>query len=69
MPRKRRVCGYGGFCLRRPGHTGAHTASAAAGTHDWDRDRDHEVQADTTLRALDFPTPEWADLLDEDESA
>jgi hypothetical protein len=66
-------CGHGGYCVRAPGHAGAHTACPSARTLEWDRDREaiveRHVQAAATLLALDFPTPAWADLLDDDEGA
>lgn len=66
------LCGYGGYCVRRPGHAGAHTACPSACTLDWDHDREaiaeKHIEAATTLLALDFQTPKWADLLDDGEA-
>lgn len=53
-------------CVRRAGHKGACTACPSAATLDWDN---HKAQAEVdveTLAALDFETPRWADLLDDD---
>lgn len=62
------LCGHGGFCTRVRGHTGAHTRSPFPGTAEWDRVRgEGAVDAAVTLLLLDFPTPPWADLIDEDE--
>ena len=57
------LCGHGGFCTRARGHCGAHTRSPFPATAAWDRDRD--VDRTLTLILLDFPTPPWADLLDD----
>jgi hypothetical protein len=63
-------CDHGGYCVRALGHAGCHTAAPSARTLDWDRDgreasaRRH-IEAAVTLFALDFPTPPWADLLDD----
>jgi len=62
------ICNHGGYCLRRLGHKGAHTAAPAACTLDWDdhyQERRNEREREAkVLMDLDFPTPPWADLLD-----
>lgn len=54
-------CGHDGYCLRPAGHTGAHTRTPMPST----RDYDHREQAEVVLAGLDWPAPEWADLLDD----
>jgi hypothetical protein len=53
-------------CVRILGHTGAHTAAPSRATLDWDHKQAERRYNDTTLRNLDFPTPWYADLNDED---
>jgi hypothetical protein len=54
------LCGFGCFCSRAIGHTGAHTASPPPSTRRWDE----QQHAREILRHLDFETPAYADLLD-----
>lgn len=49
-------------CVRRAGHAGACTACPSSATLDWD---EREVRAEI-LAGLDFETPWYADLRDED---
>jgi hypothetical protein len=66
------VCGHGGYCQRIPGHAGVHTARPTPLANGWDRNREEIAQAHidaaVTLLALDFPSPWYADLLDEEAS-
>jgi hypothetical protein len=61
-------CNWGGWCVRKTGHCGAHTASPPITTREWDERREEIIErhiaAAVTLIELDFPTPPWADLLD-----
>lgn len=59
-------------CVRRHGHKGACTAAPSAATLDWDDHKDaitvrreHEAKV---LEYLDFPSPYWADLNDEEDA-
>ena len=58
-------------CVRKPGHKGACTAAPSAATLDWDEHRteveERHIAAAVALLELDFETPEWADLLDDEE--
>lgn len=62
-------CNHGGYCVRKLGHAGVHTAAPSVATLDWDHDREaaerRHIEAAVTLEALDFETPSWADLLDD----
>lgn len=53
------------------GHAGCHTAAPSAATLDWDHDRKvvetQHIDTAVTLLMLDFETPWYADLRDEDE--
>jgi hypothetical protein len=59
------ICNHGGYCTRTLQHRGMHTATPNPGTHAWD----HEHNVNQALALLDFPTPHWADLNDEDPHA
>jgi hypothetical protein len=48
------------------GHKGAHTAAPSGRTLDWDVHQAEKRAALETLKALDFETPAWADLNDEE---
>lgn len=56
-------------CVRRAGHAGACTACPSSATLDWDLYRSSLERNAEMLRELDFPTPRWADLLDDEEAA
>jgi hypothetical protein len=60
-------------CVRMPGHQGCCTVAPSAATLDWDRNREtiaeRHIAAAVDLLALDFPTPDFADLLDDEEDA
>jgi len=66
---KHETCDRTENCMRRKGHKGLCTANPSSATLDWDdknaEPTEDEIHAATTLLALDLPTPEWADLLDE----
>jgi hypothetical protein len=53
------LCGYGGYCVRIPGHLGAHTPNPLPATQAFDEQH--------ILDRLNFPTPAWAGVLDPDE--
>jgi hypothetical protein len=55
------LCCYGGYCTRVRDHQGAHTAFPFPSTKRFDR----RVEDAVILLMLDFPTPPWADLLDD----
>lgn len=66
------LCNYGGFCVRALGHAGCHTACPSSATLDWDHDKSpiaqKHIDAAVTLWALEFETPWYADLNDEEDS-
>ena len=57
-------------CVRVLGHAGVCTACPSAATLDWDRDKEtlaqKHIDSAVTLWTLDFETPWYADLNDED---
>lgn len=62
-------CARMSSCVRLAGHAGACTACPSSATLDWDLYRSSLERNEEMLRALDWPSPPWADLLDDEEAA